>query len=197
MATHIWYSTAKGQSEVVPKQQILIHSELSFLFNDKRSKCTSLDSSSNLPASYLHRMHPPLLLLQLAPLPPSLPLPFLSPSLKTDHHCQHKNNDVQLFTYAHSLFPYELKRISPPPPLPPSLFLSAIMQFIIPPSPSPPSADEENFLITLTAFRRRRRPMDYDSVGRAQKCHKNARGWDARSVNQSVASLPSFSLKCL
>ena len=102
-----------------------------------------------------------LLLLQLVL---SLPLLSLSPSLKTDRHCQHKNNDVQLFTYAHSLFPYELKRISPPPPpsyssSPPSLRDNAIYN-----TADADDADEENFLITLTAFRRR--PMDDDRVGR-------------------------------
>ena len=76
---------------------------------------------------------------------------------------------MQLFTYAHSPFPYELQRISPPflayssslPPLP--LSDNAIYN-----TAEAAADDEENFLITLTAFlRRRRRPMDDDRVGGA------------------------------
>ena len=100
-------------------------------------------------------------------------LPFLHPpSPKTDHHCQHKNNDVQLFTYAqhstaHSLFPYELKRISPPPPPPPPILppLLPLSDNAIYNTAAADDDDGENFLITLTAFRRRRRrrrPMDDD-----------------------------------
>ena len=125
------------------------------------SKHTRLASSSSLPYLPMAATFIECILLLLLQLVLSLPLPSLSPSLKTDHHCQHKNNDVQLFTYAHSLFPYELKRISPPPPpsyssSPLSLRDNAIYNTA--------DADEENFLITLTAFRRR--PMDDDRVGR-------------------------------